>query len=70
MAKLFIVALLLPLASAASAQTDNNSACARDVSRFCRAKMNEGEMLVLASLQENRAKHGKACLKVLTDNGR
>jgi hypothetical protein len=69
MKRLLIIPFLL-LTSAASAQTDTHSACARDVSRFCRAKMNDGDMVVLACLQENRAKLGKPCLKVLTDNGR
>jgi len=70
MKRLLIIPFLL-MAGAASAQsTDSSSACARDVSRFCRAKMNDGDMVVLACLQENRAKLGKACLKVLTDNGR
>ncbi|MDB5618922.1 hypothetical protein [Tardiphaga sp.] len=65
-------ALMIPIllfASAASAQQNNQSACARDVSRFCRAKMNDGDMVVLGCLKEHRAKLGKACAKVLADNG-
>ena len=66
---IFIIPLLL-LASAASAQSDRtNSACARDVSRHCRAVMNDGDQAVLACLQQNRARLSKACAKVLTDNG-
>ncbi len=69
--RLFLVISLLLAASAASAQemSQNHSACARDVSRFCRAKMNDGDMVVLSCLKENRARLGKACAKVLTDNG-
>ena len=71
MKRLLIIPFLL-MASAAWAQSNsaqNNSACTRDVSRFCRAKMNDGDMVVLGCLKENRAKLGKACAKVLTDNG-
>ena len=69
MKRLLLIPFLL-LAPAASAQTtDTHSACARDVSRFCRAKMNDGDSVVLACLKENRTKLSKACAKVLTDNG-
>jgi hypothetical protein len=71
MSKLLIIPFLL-IASAASAQSGggmNQSACARDVSRFCRAKMNDGDMVVLSCLKEHRERLSKACAKVLTDNG-
>jgi hypothetical protein len=55
------------MASAASAQ--QGDACARDVSRFCRAQMNDGDMVILACLQRNRARLSRACAKVLTDHG-
>jgi hypothetical protein len=64
---LFVIPLLL-LASGVSAQ-QGHDACARDVSRFCRAHMNEGDMVVLACLKQNRARLSKACEKVLTDHG-
>jgi len=64
---LFIVPFLL-MASAASAQ-QGQDACARDVSRFCRAHMNEGDQIVLACLKQNRGRLSRACAKVLTDNG-
>jgi hypothetical protein len=67
MTKIVLLIPLLLFASAASAQS-NQSACARDVSRFCRAKMNDGDMVVLGCLKENRTKLGKACAKVLADN--
>jgi hypothetical protein len=56
------------MASAASAQ-QGQDACARDVSRFCRAHMNEGDQIVLACLKQNRGRLSRACAKVLTDNG-
>jgi hypothetical protein len=66
---LFILPLVL-LTSAASAQSDRtNSACTRDVSRHCRAVMNDGDQAVLACLKQNRPRLSKGCEKVLTDNG-
>ena len=68
----FVVSFALPLvlmASAASAQ-QGHDACARDVSRFCRAQMNDGDMVVLACLQQNRTRISKACQQVLTSHGR
>ena len=64
---LFIVPFVL-MASAASAQ-QGQDACARDVSRFCRAHMNDGDQIVLACLKQNRARLSKACDKVLTEHG-
>ena len=64
---LFIIPLVL-MASAASAQ-QGHDACARDVSRFCRAQMNDGDQIVLACLKQNRARLSKGCAKVLTDHG-
>jgi hypothetical protein len=64
---LFIISLVL-IASAASAQPGHD-ACARDVSRFCRAQMNDGDQIVLACLKQNRARLSKACAKVLSEHG-
>jgi len=68
---LFVIPLILPLvltASVASAQ-QGHDACARDVSRFCRAQMNEGDQVVLACLKENRGRLSRACAKVLAEHG-
>lgn len=54
--------------SPASAQRGHD-ACARDVTRFCRAHMNDGDSVVLECLKQHRARLSKACDKVLTDNG-
>jgi hypothetical protein len=59
---------LVLMASEASAQ-QGHDACARDVSRFCRAVMNDGDSVVLACLKQHRARLSKACDKVLTENG-
>jgi hypothetical protein len=65
---LFIIPFIL-MTSAASAQQQGHDACARDVTRFCRAHINEGDQVVLACLQQNRVRLSKACAKVLTDHG-
>jgi hypothetical protein len=68
MARFLCIIPLVLMASAASAQ-QGQDACARDVSRFCRAHMNDGDQIVLACLQQNRARLSRACAKVLTDHG-
>jgi hypothetical protein len=68
---LFVIPLILPLvltASVSSAQ-QGHDACARDVSRFCRAQMNDGDQVVLACLKENRGRLSRACAKVLIEHG-
>jgi Cysteine rich repeat len=64
---LFVMPLVL-MATAAYAQQEHD-ACARDVSRFCRAHVNDGDQVVLACLKQNRARLSKACLKVLNEHG-
>jgi hypothetical protein len=64
---LFVIPLVV-IPSVASAQ-QGHDACARDVSRFCRAHMNDGDQVVLACLKQNRARLSKACDKVLTEHG-
>ncbi|MGJ5032820.1 MULTISPECIES: hypothetical protein [unclassified Bradyrhizobium] len=70
MNKLSLIIPLVLIASSASAQQQpGQDACARDVSRYCRAVMNNGDQAVLACLKEHRAKLSKACEKVLTEHG-
>jgi hypothetical protein len=54
-------------ASAQSGRPDPG--CGRDVARYCRAVINDGDEAVLACLKQNRARLSKGCAKVLTDNG-
>ena len=68
MTRLFLALPLVLIASNAFAQ-QGHDACARDVSRFCRAYMQQGDQIVLACLKQNRARLSKACDKVLTDHG-
>jgi hypothetical protein len=73
MARFVLILALVLIASAASAQQQQrqqgHDACARDVSRLCRAQMNEGDQIVLACLKQNRSRLGRACAKVLADHG-
>ncbi|MHB0772292.1 hypothetical protein [Bradyrhizobium sp. 5.13L] len=66
---LFIVTLLLCASPASAQQQPGHDACARDVTRFCRAVMNNGDGAVLACLKQNRARLSKGCEKVLKDHG-
>lgn len=66
---LFILPLLLCASAASAQQQPGHDACARDVSRFCRAVMNNGDGAVLACLKQNRTRLSKGCDKVLTDHG-
>jgi hypothetical protein len=72
MSRFLVISLsisLAVLASAAQAQQPGHDACARDVSRFCRSLMGDGDQAVLACLKEHRARVSKACDKVLTEHG-
>jgi hypothetical protein len=70
---LFAIPLVLPLilmASSASAQQkQGHDACARDVSRYCRAQMQDGDQIVLACLKQNRARISKPCQQMLASHG-
>ena len=66
---LFIFSLVLCASGALAQQQPGQDACARDVTRHCRAVMNNGDGAVLACLKQNRTKLSKACDKVLTDHG-
>ena len=65
----FLFALPLVLIASSALAQQGHDACARDVSRFCRAYMQQGDSVVLACLKQNRARLSKACDKVLTDHG-
>jgi hypothetical protein len=78
MLKIFApLALLLALGSTvtmAQAQQDRGTeaeqrACSRDVTRFCRKVIDQGDFTILACLQQNRPKISKACNAVLVSHG-
>jgi hypothetical protein len=67
----FLLAISFVLIAATSALAQQGQdACARDASRFCRAHLNECDMVVLACLQQNRARLSKACQATLAAHGR
>ena len=68
MTRLLFVIPFVVLASTASAQ-QGHDACARDVSRFCRAYAQQGDMAVLACLKQHRNRLSRGCDAVLTSHG-
>ena len=68
MTRLLLAIPFVVFASAAFAQ-QGHDACARDVSRFCRAYMNQGDMAVLACLKQHRNRISRGCDAVLTSHG-
>ena len=68
MSRLVFILPLILLASTASAQQERD-ACTRDASRFCRAKLNDGDQVVLSCPKQNRGKLSKGCQQVLTSHG-
>lgn len=66
---LFAIPLVLMASAASAQQKQGHDACARDVSRYCRANMNDGDQVVLGCLKQNRAKLSKACQQTLTSHG-
>ena len=74
MHKIFMALILLsiPVSTGALAHggTDQEEkACTRDVQRFCRKLMDQGDLTILACLKENRAKLSPACRYVLVSHG-
>ena len=69
MTRFLLIIPFVLIASAASAQQQGQDVCARDASRFCRAKLNDGDQVVLACLKQHRAKLSKGCQEVLTRHG-
>jgi len=73
----FLLALFLlstSVSSGAFAQQrsgtpDEQKACSRDVQRFCRPVIDQGDFTILACLQQNRPKISSACDQVLKSHG-
>jgi hypothetical protein len=72
---LALTLLSIPLSSEAFAQQqrsgtpEEQKACARDVQRFCRPVIDQGDFTILACLQQNRPKISTACDQVLKNHG-
>jgi len=48
---------------------EEQKACSRDVQKFCRPVIDQGDFTILACLKENRPKISAACDQVLKNNG-
>ncbi len=52
-----------------SGTPEEQKACNRDVQRFCRPVIDQGDFTILACLQQNRPKISTACDQVLKSHG-
>lgn len=52
-----------------SGTPDEQAACSRDVQRYCRSVIDQGDFTILACLQQHRPKLTKACDMVLKNHG-
>ena len=59
----------MPSPSRRSGTPEEQKACARDVQRFCRPVIDQGDFTILACLQQNRPKITPACDQVLKSHG-
>jgi hypothetical protein len=71
---LTLVLLSLSLTTGAFAQQRSGTpevqaACSRDVQRYCRPVIDQGDFTILACLQQHRPKLTKACDMVLKNHG-
>jgi hypothetical protein len=69
---LTLVSISVSSATFAQAQrgtAEEQKACTRDVQKFCRPVIDQGDFTILACLKENRAKISTACDQVLKNNG-
>ena len=74
MHKFFMALILLavPVSTGALAHSgteQDEKACTRDVQRFCRKLVDQGDFPILACLKENRPKLSPACRYVLVSHG-
>ncbi|HET7123878.1 MAG TPA: hypothetical protein VFI51_07165 [Bradyrhizobium sp.] len=77
MRKSFLALILLSLSASTGAiaqqqrsgTPQEQAACTRDVQRFCRPVIDQGDFTVLACLQQHRPKLTKACDLVLRTHG-
>ncbi len=67
---LFLLYVSISVSALAHSGTDQDEkACLRDVQRFCRKLMDQGDFTILACLKENRPKLSPACRYVLVSHG-
>jgi hypothetical protein len=74
----FVMLLVLLSATASTAAfaqqghsgtEQEQKACAHDVAKYCRPLMDQGDLVILSCLQQNRPKLTKACNQVLVSHG-
>lgn len=75
---LALILLSLSVSTGAIAETppqqrsgtpEEQAACSRDVQRYCRPVIDQGDFTILACLQEHRPKLTVACNQVLKNHG-
>jgi hypothetical protein len=71
---LTLLSVSVPAAAIAQQQprsgtAEEQAACSRDVQRFCRPVIDQGDFTILACLQQHRPKISKACDQVLKSHG-
>lgn len=69
-----LILLSLSISTGAIAQqrsgtAEEQAACSRDVQRYCRPVIDQGDFTILACLQQNRPKLTAACNQVLKSHG-
>jgi hypothetical protein len=77
MHKFFLALLLLSLSVSTDAiaqqqrsgTPEEQAACSRDVQRYCRPVIDQGDFTILACLQQHRPKLTAACDQVLKNHG-
>ena len=77
MRKFFLALTLLSLSVSTGAiaepqrsgTPEEQVACSRDVQRYCRPVIDQGDFTILACLQQNRPKLTVACNQVLKNHG-
>ena len=77
MRKVLLALALLSIAASSEAfaqqqrsgTAEEQKACTRDVQKFCRPVIDQGDFTILACLKENRSKISAACNQVLKNNG-
>ena len=70
-----LILLSLSISTGAIAQQqrsgtpEEQAACSRDVQRYCRPVIDQGDFTILACLQQHRPKLSKTCDQVLKNHG-
>ena len=66
---LLVTALSQSAVAQQSGTEPEQKACAPDVKQFCPAVIDQGDLVILSCLQQNRTKISRACNQVLVNHG-